>query len=273
VAEPVPSRVALVTGAGSGIGRALAVGLAEHGLDVGLLGRHAQPLEQTARQCRDAGAEVAVVVADVTDASVTVAVAEVAERLGPIDLLVNNAGRIDATEVPFVAADLDDVLGVVEVTLLGVLRVTHAVLGRMVEQGRGRILTVNSGFADARSPAYTGYAVAKAAAARLTDLVAAQSGGDGIVTLDASPGLVRTAMTEGMPMWQRRDAAPFGDPAAIVAVACAFADGDLDVLSGRFVHATKDEVVDLAARGGEIVASDARRLRLAGYGSDDPLTR
>jgi NADP-dependent 3-hydroxy acid dehydrogenase YdfG len=177
VAEPVPSRVALVTGAGSGIGRALAVGLAEHGLDVGLLGRHAQPLEQTARQCRDAGAEVAVVVADVTDASVTVAVAEVAERLGPIDLLVNNAGRIDATEVPFVAADLDDVLGVVEVTLLGVLRVTHAVLGRMVEQGRGRILTVNSGFADARSPAYTGYAVAKAAAARLTDLVAAQSGG------------------------------------------------------------------------------------------------
>jgi hypothetical protein len=64
-------------------------------------------------------------------------------------------------------------------------------------------------------------------------------------------------------MWQRRDAAPFGDPAAIVAVACAFADGDLDVLSGRFVHATKDEVVDLAARGGEIVASDARRrLRL-----------
>lgn len=266
------SRVALVTGAGRGIGAHLAVGLAEAGLAVGLLGRHADTLEETAEQCRAIGAAAEVVTADVTDGgAVTAAVARLAERLGPVDLLVNNAGRIDATESRFAECDLDDVLGVLEVNLVGALRVLRAVVPGMVTAGRGRVLDVNSGFAYHRSVGYLGYAVSKAALARVTDLLALDLAADGIVTLDVSPGLVRTDMTAGMQRWARMDDPPFGDVGSIVAVARAFAAGRLDALSGRFVHAAADDLDNLVARAGQIRDADTRRLRLVPYGPQDPL--
>ena len=266
------STVALVTGAGRGIGRHLAVGLAEQGLAVGLLGRHADTLEAAAQECRATGAAAEVVTADVTDGeAVTAAVEHLTERLGPVDLLVDNAGRIDAGESRFAECDLDDVVGVLEVNLVGALRVLRAVVPGMVARRHGRVLNVNSGFAYHRSVGYLGYAVSKAALARVTDLLALDLADDGIVTLDVSPGLVRTDMTAGMPRWQRMDDPPFGDVAAVVAVARAFAAGRLDGLSGRFVHAAADDLDDLVARAGQIRDGDARRLRLAPYGPQDPL--
>ena len=266
------SRVALVTGAGRGIGRHLAVGLADQGLAVGLVGRHADTLEETAEECRARGAVAEVVTADVTDGvAVTAAVDRLTERLGPVDLLVNNAGRVDATESRFVECDLDDVLGVLEVNLVGALRVLRAVLPGMVARRRGRVLDVNSGFAYHRSVGYLGYAVSKAALARVTDLLALDLAADGVVTLDVSPGLVRTDMTVAMDRWQRLDDPPFGDVENIVAVARAFAAGRLDALSGRFVHAAQDDLDDLVARAAEIRDGDTRRLRLVPYGPQDPL--
>lgn len=272
MAEARPSRVALVTGGGRGIGRELAIGLARHGLAVGVLGRDVRALTETVRECQSHCVAALGVQADVTDQeSVDRAIDDVAARLGPVDLLVNNAGRVDSQEVGFVDADIDDVLGVIEVNLNGTLRVLHAVLPRMRAAGRGRVLNVNSGFAYRRDSAYTGYSVAKGALARVTDMLALQLIPDGIVLVDVSPGLIRTDMTESMPMWENLDRAPWGDPARIVEVACALADGNLDALSGRFIHSAIDDLDDLAARADQITAADARRLRLAPYSDDDPL--
>jgi NAD(P)-dependent dehydrogenase (short-subunit alcohol dehydrogenase family) len=265
-----PSRTALVTGAARGIGREIALGLARHGLAVGMLGRSAHTLDETAEQCRDLGARVAVATADVRHtAAVTQAVASLEQALGTFDLLVNNAGRMDRVETGFADAPLDDVLGVLDVNLLGVLRVTHAVLASMRDAGHGRIVNVNSGFAFRRSAVNTGYGVSKAALARFTDLLAHQVADDGLVVLDVSPGLVRTDMTRSMPMWSSRDEVPWGDPADMVRLVVAVADGRLDRVSGRFVHAGADDLDVLADR----VAPD-RDLRTSGlrtYGPDDPL--
>lgn len=267
---PRPSRVALVTGGGRGIGRALALGLAEHGVGVGLIGRHTATLDETAAQCAAAGVPSATAVGDVRDAeSVRQAVDEVAGRLGPIDLLVNNAGVTDTEDTGFADADLDDVLRVVDVNLLGPMRVAHAVLPQMRAARHGRILNVNSGFAYRRGASMTGYGVSKAALGRFSDLLAHQLADEGVVVLDVSPGLVRTDMTLAMAMWQQMGDPPWGDPAAIVDIAVAMADGNLDALSGRFLHAAADDVQVLLQT---LPADrDARTFGLHRYGPDDPL--
>ena len=265
-----PSTIALVTGGGRGIGREIALGLAEHGLSVAVLGRDADLLAQTADACRLAGVEAIGVAADVRDsASVARAVDQVSEQLGVVDLLVNNAGLSDSDAAGFADADLDDMLSVVDVNLLGPMRVSHAVLPGMRAAGRGRILNVNSGMAYRRAKAYTAYGVSKAGLARFSDLLAHQMADEGIVVLDVSPGLVRTDMTQSMSMWAEMDDPPWGDPADIVAVATGLADGRLDPLSGRFVHAPIDDVDTLLG----VLPRDreARTFGLHTYGPHDPL--
>lgn len=263
------SHVALVTGGGRGIGRALAIGLAQHGLAVAVLGRTYEALASTVEACRGAGVDAGAVTADVGDASaVRSAVERVSQRLGTIDLLVNNAGLVDG-DTGFGDADLDDVLHVMDVNLLGPMRVTHAVLPGMRRAGSGRVLNVNSGFAYRRTDANTAYGVSKAGLGRFTDLLAHQLADEGIVVLDVSPGLVRTDMTESMAMWSKMDAPPWGEVSAIVAVARRMADGDLDSLSGRFVHAQSDDVDVL--RSALPANRDARTIGLHPYGPDDPL--
>jgi NAD(P)-dependent dehydrogenase (short-subunit alcohol dehydrogenase family) len=264
------STVALVTGGGRGIGRAIALGLAEHGLAVAVLGRSPDPLAETVDACRRAGVDALAVTADVRDvASLARAVGQASERLGVVDLLINNAGLSDTDDTGFAEADLDDMLTVVDVNLMGPMRVSHAVLPGMRAAGHGRILNVNSGMAYRRAAAYTAYGVSKAGLGRFTDLLAYQLADEGIVVLDVSPGLVRTDMTESMGMWAQMDDPPWGDPADIVAVALRLADGGLDPLSGRFVHAPTD---DLDALLGVLPGDrDARTFGLRTYGPHDPL--
>jgi 3-oxoacyl-[acyl-carrier protein] reductase len=265
-----PSRTALVTGAGRGIGEEIALGLARHGLAVGLLGRSADTLHEVAQRCRALGVDAAVATADVRDTDdVTQAVGSLADALGRFDLLVNNAGRMDSVETGFADAPLDDVLAVMDVNLLGVMRVTHALLPSMRAAGGGRVVNVNSGFAFRRADVDTGYGVSKAAVARFTDLLAHQLAGDGIVVLDVSPGLVRTDMTLDMPMWQGRDDVVWGDPADMVRAVVAVADGRLDRASGRFVHAGADDIEAFVDRVG--TDRDLRTLGLRPFGPDDPL--
>lgn len=264
-----PSTVALVTGGGRGIGRALAVGLAERGVSVAVLGRTPDLLDETVAACRSAGVDAQAVTGDVRDTdSVVRAVDEVVAGLGRIDLLVNNAGLVDG-DTGFADADLDEVLTVMDVNLLGPMRVTHAVLPGMRVAGGGRILNVNSGFAYRREATNTAYGVSKGALGRFTDLLAHQLADEGVVVLDVSPGLVRTDMTESMAMWQQMDDPPWGDPADIVGVVQRFAAGELDLLSGRFVHAANDDLD--ALRTVLSVDRDARTLGLHVYGPLDPL--
>lgn len=260
--------VALVTGAGRGIGREVAVALAGAGHAVALLGRSASALAETAAS--SAPARALVVVADVTDpAGVRRAVAEVTAELGPVTLLVNNAGRIETVESTFADADLSELWEVVEANVRGPMLVTAAVLPGMLAAGCGRVVNMNSGFAWRRANAYTGYAVSKAALARFTALVDHQHGPAGIRAFDVSPGAVATDMTAGMAMFRGRT--EWTPVRRVVEVVLMIAAGRLDPLAGRFVHAGLDDIDDLLASVDAIRAADARVLRLVPYAATDPL--
>lgn len=267
-------QVALVTGAGRGIGRAVAVGLAAAGMHVGLLGRTRSTLEATLRECASAGDAVRAVAvpADVTVAdAVRAAVGTVERDLGPVDLLVNNAGRADPTEVPLWEADPNAWWQVVEANLRGPMLLSRAVLPGMIQRGGGRIVNINSGFGLRGTPTYSAYAVSKAALARLTDCLAQALAGQPVAVFDLSPGLVRTDMTTEMPMWADVPDEEWTPPSVVVQAVLTLASGRADALSGRFLHATADGLDDLIGRAAQLVDQDARKLRLRPYADDDPL--
>ena len=255
---------ALVTGAGRGIGRGLALALAgTHRL--ALLGRTPGPLEEVAA----ATGGVAIPVDLVDGPAVRAAVARAEEALGGIDLLVNNAGVVEHRELAFAAEDVEDAWRVVENNVRGPMLVTHAALPGMLVRGGGRIVNLASGAGYRPTGTYTGYGVSKGALSRLTTLIDAQYRGAGIRTLDLAPGVVRTDMTTGMPLHDdRTDWTPIE---AVADLLLAFASGDLDELSGRFVRAGADTPASLRAAAARIVAADARRLRVPDYGPDDPI--
>lgn len=271
-ARPVP-RTALVTGAGRGIGRALALALARDGWALGLVGRTRTRLDEVADEARALGADVTVAVADLVDAgAVADAVGRVEDALtahGGLGLLVNNAGVIERAELPFAADDVEDVWRVVETNVRGPLLVTHAVLPGMLARGGGRVLNVNSGSGHRALPTYTGYAISKGALARFTTQLHHQYAAAGLRVLDLAPGVVATDMTAAMPVHDGRS--EWTDPADVAALVLAFARGELDDLSGRFVRAGVDTVASLRAATPAILDADARTLRLATWGPDDPV--
>jgi NAD(P)-dependent dehydrogenase (short-subunit alcohol dehydrogenase family) len=238
---------------------------------VALLGRSREPLDETAAACVDVGAPKAVVVpADVTDADAVTAALETVERdLGPVDLLVANAGLRERVPSRPWEADPDDWWGVVETNLRGVFLLNRAVLPGMVERRRGRILHVGSGMGQRPHPDWSAYSVSKAGVSRLTGTLAAALGGTGVTVIEVSPGLVRTDMTETM--WGPPDEQPWNPVERMVDAVRRFARGDLDALHGRFVHAAKDDLDALVAAAETIRERDARTLRLRPYGVADPL--
>jgi NAD(P)-dependent dehydrogenase (short-subunit alcohol dehydrogenase family) len=263
-------QVALVTGASRGIGREVAVGLAAGGARVGLLGRDRGALEDTLRECATAGGRGVAVPADVTRPDAVRAAVDTVERdLGPVDLLVANAGRRDPALAAFWEVDPDDWWRVVETNVRGVALLDRAVVPGMVARGSGRVLHVGSGMGQRPHADWSAYSVSKAAVARLTDTLAAALDGTGVTVLEVSPGLVRTDMTEQM--WGPPDEQAWNPVERIVEVVRRFAAGDLDALHGRFVHAAKDDLDALLAAARTIRDADARTLRLRPYGDDDPL--
>ena len=184
--------VALVTGAGSGIGRATAQRLARLGASVGCLGRTAAKVEAVAKEIREAGGRALALHADVTDADgVAKAVERLRGELGPIDILVNNAGL--AGEGRFVDVTLERWQRVVDSHVLGAFLCTHAVLPGMLTAGWGRVILVAS---EAVWLGHTSvqYATAKAALIGFTRALARQVAGQGVLVNAVAPGPVETPM-------------------------------------------------------------------------------
>lgn len=266
----------MVTGAGRGIGRGLALGLVRHGWDVALVGRTRSRLDTVAAECRQATGGASLVVVedvDVVDrAGVAAAVGRIevafAER-GGVGLLVNNAGVIEHAETDLVADDPDDLWRVIETNVRGPLLLSHAVLPGMLARGSGYVVNINSGSGHRPSAVYTGYGISKGALARLTTMIDRQYADRGVRVLDVAPGVVATAMTTAMPLHTGRTA--WTPVEATVALIDAFGSGRLDALSGRFVRAGTDTVESLTAAADRILAADARTLRLATWGDDDPI--
>jgi NAD(P)-dependent dehydrogenase (short-subunit alcohol dehydrogenase family) len=158
---------------------------------------------------------------------------------------------------------------VLETNLRGPFLLAHAVLPSMVARGAGRVLHVGSGMGLRPNAGWSAYATSKAALSRLTDSLAAALEGTGVTVLEASPGLVRTGMTETM--WGPPDEQAWNPVEQMVELVRRFARGELDALHGRFVHAARDDLDALVARAPAVQAADARALRLRPYGPDDPL--
>lgn len=258
--------VALLTGGSRGLGRATAVALAGQGLAVAVTGRSREDLDETVAQVAAAGGRGLALPGDATDrAAVAEALRRTTEELGPVDLLVANAGRF-ATGGPVWTSDPDDWWRDAEVNLRGPLLALHAALPGMVERGSGRVVVVGSGFGNKPMPHASAYSASKAAVQRLVEAAAAELAGTGVVVLCISPGFVETGMTRGFPPGFVAGHPDFADPgpdrwtpaAAFTSLMTRVVTGDLDALSGRFVHVT----TDLAAARAAVDDPERGTLRL-----------
>jgi NAD(P)-dependent dehydrogenase (short-subunit alcohol dehydrogenase family) len=251
-ADELQGQVALVTGGGRGIGRRIALELADAGASVAVAARTAGEVEKTAAEAGGLAIEC-----DVSDrGSVEAAVARVEAELGPVDLLVANAGT-NLEEEKAWELDPADWWRVFEVNVFGVYLCCRAVIPGMIARGRGRIVNVASGAAYLPGSTSTAYSASKAAVHRFSETLAGQLEPHDIPVFSISPGLVRTAMTDGFP-----DDAPWTPPELAPRLVRALASGRLDALAGRYLHAEHDDVDDLAARAEEIVADDLNAIRL-----------
>ncbi|MFT2008119.1 3-ketoacyl-ACP reductase [Pontibacter sp. 13R65] len=141
--ESIEGKSALVTGAGKGIGRAIAIALAKEGVHVGLLARTKSQLQEVAAEVEKAGVKAVVVTADVANrAEVEAAVAQVQEQLGAIDILINNAGIGGFGK--FLELAPEEWERIIQVNLMGVYYVTRAALPAMIERQAGDIINISS---------------------------------------------------------------------------------------------------------------------------------
>lgn len=240
-------RVGVVTGAGRGLGRDLATALAAEGMDLLLLARTGSQVRTLAEDLHQRfGVKAFPAAVDIADAAAIDRVVMHAEQhLGTVDLLVNNAARIEALERPFWEGDVEQMWGVVETNLRGPMIVTRALLPSMVQRGHGRVVTIASrARAATASGTYTGYAVSKRALSAFTDSLAGPLTGTGVVVVDVLPGLLRTDLTLGMPVWAMNPDTVWDDPAATTTVV-------VDIASGRYdaQHGTVLDAPALAAGG------------------------
>jgi NAD(P)-dependent dehydrogenase (short-subunit alcohol dehydrogenase family) len=202
-------RIALVTGASRGLGRAIAIAFAREGAGLALCARDWPRLEATAEVCRELGADVLTVRADVASATdrerlVTLAL----DHFGRVDVLVNNASTLGPTPLPLLAdTDPEAFEEVVRVNLTAPFLLARQLVGGMLLRGSGLIVNVSSDAAVNGYPGWGAYSAAKAGLDGLSRVWAAELAGFGVTVVSVDPGDMDTEM--------HRAALPDDDPAAL----------------------------------------------------------
>jgi 3-oxoacyl-[acyl-carrier protein] reductase len=191
-------RTALVTGASKGIGKAIARGLAEEGVELVLLARTAEPLAAAAREIEDAtGTRALAVPADIRDDAAVAAAVELAHtQFGQIHILVNNAGGPIKRPERQIAWPSPDWLDDVNTKTLGMLRVTQAVLPHMPTGGTGRIVNISGIAGSSVLTSALTHGLNNAAMNHVTSYLAADLSGTGITVNSVIPGLIATEWRE-----------------------------------------------------------------------------
>jgi gluconate 5-dehydrogenase len=191
-------KVAVVTGGGSGIGRAIADGFAAQGARVAVLGRTAERLEAAAEGITRRGAEAVAVTCDVSDEDqVQRAVAAILDRFGQIDILVNNAGFAAAEPAPVTETSLAEWNRVLGTTLSGTMLMSKHVARSMTVRHDGAIVNVTSLAGKLPRVGMAPYCAAKAGLEHLTRVLALELAADHIRVNAVSPGTTRTEHLDG----------------------------------------------------------------------------
>ena len=192
------NQVAIITGGARGIGREIALAFAREGADLALFDVNPEQLEATAGELRELGHRAEGLLVDVTDGKqVEDGVAKVLDKLGRIDILINNAGITkDGLLIRMDDAQWDRVLNI---NLKGTFLCTRAVAKHMLKQRRGRIVSIASIVGIIGNPGQANYAASKAGIIGMTKSVAKELASRGITCNAIAPGFVKTEMTEAMP--------------------------------------------------------------------------
>ncbi|HET7177219.1 MAG TPA: SDR family oxidoreductase [Solirubrobacterales bacterium] len=271
-APDLSGQVAVVTGGGRGIGCAYAAALAAAGAAVAIVARSADQLAEAAETIAAAGGRAIAIPADVTDpVAVEKVAAEVERELGPVDLLVNNAG-VAGPIGPLWEADADAWWRNVEINLRGPFLTCRTFLPDMIARGKGRIVNVASGSGISAIPYFSAYVTSKTALIRMTEVLASELRGQGIALFAIEPGTVRTAMAEEilrseegrrwLPWLQRIfDEELDVTPEHSAEMVLLLASGRADRLSGRFLNRL-DDLEALIAAADEMAGTDLLTLRL-----------
>ena len=268
-------KTALITGAGRGIGQAIALAYAREGARLSLGARSVSELEETADECRKLDAEVLITPTDVTEVSqVEGLIAATVERYSTIDILVNNAG-IGGPVGVLQDNDLDAWINTVQINLIGVYLCCRAIVPVMRRQGAGRIVNLSGAGAANAWANMSAYCSSKAAVVRLTEVLALELADTKITVNALGPGSVHTRMWDEMTEDAAKAGADLihevglrvtsGGGASIAR--CAdhavwLAGSGADGLSGRIISAFNDDFESLTPRIPEIMASDLYTMRV-----------
>ena len=265
--------VAVVTGAGRGIGREIALHQAQGGAKVAVLARTAREIEETASLIKGQGGRAIAIPVDLVDRSgVEDALGRIAAELGAIDSLVNNHGSFRAFG-PIWECNPEVWWQDVEINLRGTFHTCRVAAPAMLARGKGRIVNLVGGGTGNSFPHGSGYASSKAAIMRFTECLNDTTKAGGVLAFAVDPGLVRTSMTElqlfsepgkaYLPNIQELfDNGVNVPPSRAAALIADIAAGRFDPLAGRLLRGVDDR--DLLEQEMEaIIARDARALRFS----------
>ncbi len=258
--QELKGQVAIVTGAGRGIGRAVAEALAAQGASVAVVARSRDEIDETVAAIAAAGGSAYGIVADVRHpASVESAVAAAVSKFGLATILVNNAGAPGPSGNDW-EVDANDWWECIESVVRGAFLFNRAVVPSMVAGGAGRIIHVasTSGTSAPRFPIYAS-SIAKTALIRLSEELAVSTREAGLAVFAIHPGLVNTRLLASYG-FEIPDSF-FAPPERAGALCVSLSSGRYDSLSGRFLT-IDDDLDGLAARAPEIVQGELYTLRI-----------
>ncbi|MDQ0169406.1 3-ketoacyl-ACP reductase [Paenibacillus tundrae] len=202
--QSITGKVALITGAGRGIGRTIAISLAQEGVHVGLVGRSLENLQNVAEELKSYNVNVAVASADVSDMdAITTAVDSIRSELGAVDILVNNAGI--GKFGGFMELTPEEWTNIIDVNVKGVYYTTRAVLPEMMERNTGDIINVASTAGLRGAPLTSAYTASKAAVIGLSESLMLEVRKKNIRVTTLTPSTVATdlaiesKLTDGNP--------------------------------------------------------------------------